>query len=373
MTVLDEQPVRDDSTRAAAFDFDAFVGRHSRRLRRNLARRTGDIHEAEEILQEALLRAYQHRDAFRDDDGAAAWTTVVAQRLAVDRHRVARRSLTVAEVPEGGRVDRDTADVVIASSEARVALDVLASLPRRQAAILWAREVEGLSYAEIAQRLELTEPTVRTVLSRGRQALRKEFVRRGHAVPAAGLVPFAPALVMLRGTGELGRPARRILEAKVLGAAAAAVLAAGVVTSGAPWTAASEPDRVISPSSGGSSVPQLPPASDETPLHEPAVTPAEPTAAPTAPVPAAPAGRDDAATGPLVPVPRTCAGAGSVGGCVDDELPAEGDELVVDVELPRNPTGVQKPGISTDHVASCSELPDLPLTSCTADPDAGDS
>ena len=372
MTVLDEQPVLDDRE-TAAFDFDAFVARHSLRLRRVLARRTGDIHEAEEVLQEALLRAYQHRDAFQDDDGAAAWTTVVAQRLAVDRHRVARRSLAVAEVPEGGRVDRDTADVVIASSEARVALDVLANLPRRQAAILWAREVEGLSYAEIAERLELTEPTVRTVLSRGRQALRKEFLRRGHAVPAAGLAPFAPALLMLRGSEELGRPVRRLLEMKVLGAAAAAVLAAGVITAGAPWIAAAEPDRALSPSSGGAGLIQLPPAAPADAADPAAATPAESTTSATtgssaaggagAPV----AGRE----GPLVPLPQTCAGTVTAGACVDDAPPAEGDQF--ELQLPDNPTGITRPGVLTNHIKDCSNLPDVPLLDCTADPKPGDS
>src|SRR5688572_32653058 len=135
----------------ARFDFEAFVARHSLRLRNLVLRRIGDPHEAEEILQEALLRAHQHRAQFIDDDGAAAWTTVVAQRLVIDRQRVSGRSIAVAEVPESTRVGRDPADIVAARGELKAALASLEALPTRQAAIVWAREVEGLSYDAIAE------------------------------------------------------------------------------------------------------------------------------------------------------------------------------------------------------------------------------
>ena len=58
-------------------------------------------------------------------------------RLVSDRLRVRGRSVSVAEVPEGVRVGRDTADVVVARDEARLALDALDAMPARQAAVLW--------------------------------------------------------------------------------------------------------------------------------------------------------------------------------------------------------------------------------------------
>jgi DNA-directed RNA polymerase specialized sigma24 family protein len=73
-----------DAPPPVPFDFVTFVSRYSPRLRALVLRRIGDPHEADEITQEALLRAHQHRRRFADEDGAA-WTTVVAQRLVVDR------------------------------------------------------------------------------------------------------------------------------------------------------------------------------------------------------------------------------------------------------------------------------------------------
>src|SRR5205814_9001463 len=118
-------------------------------LHRDAVRRLHDPHEAEEVVQEALLRAFQHRDKLVTEDDLMAWLTVVTRRLVVDRLRVRNRSTPVAELPHSGRAGRDTADVVVARDEARIALDALEAMPSRQASVLWAREVEGLSYDEI--------------------------------------------------------------------------------------------------------------------------------------------------------------------------------------------------------------------------------
>src|SRR5439155_1125556 len=84
-------------------------------------------------------------------------------------------SAAVPELPPGSRAARDTADVVVARDEARIALDALEAMPSRQASVLWAREVEGLSYDEISERYGLSEPTVRSLLHRARRTLRREY------------------------------------------------------------------------------------------------------------------------------------------------------------------------------------------------------
>src|SRR5919112_1504661 len=136
---------------------------------------------------EALLRAYKHGDQLQTEDDLIAWCTVVTGRLVIDRLRVRGRSTSVADVPEGTRVSRDTAEVVVARDEARVALDALDAMHPRQAALLWAREVEGQSYEDLCVRFEMSEPAVRSVLTRARKALRKEYGARGGTLPAGGL------------------------------------------------------------------------------------------------------------------------------------------------------------------------------------------
>ncbi len=220
-TLLYGEPVPVPTLRlvqAAPLDFDEVVRRVRPRLHRYAVRRLGDVHEAEELVQEALLRAYTHREQLRTEDDLAAWTTVVTGRLVIDRLRVRGRSTSVADVPEGSRVGRDTADVVVARDEARTALDALDAMPARQAAVLWAREVEGRSYDELCRRFEMTEPAVRSVLTRARKALRREYALRGGTLPAGGLAVLAPWVAGLSLAAKLRRMVTRITAPTVLGA-----------------------------------------------------------------------------------------------------------------------------------------------------------
>src|SRR3954469_10694330 len=201
------------------------------RLRRYAARRLGDAHEAEEVVQEALLRACQHTAGFATEDDLMAWSTVVTGRLVIDRLRLRSRSVSVAEVPEQSRLGRDTADVVVARDEARAALDALEAMPSRQASVLWAREVEGLSYDEISDRYGLSEPTVRSLLHRARRTLRREYAVRGGTLPSLGLVALAPWLRGLRFAGRLRDAAR-----KTAGAAAVTATGLAVATIAPIWS-----------------------------------------------------------------------------------------------------------------------------------------
>ena len=193
-------------------DFDAALRSVRPRLHRYATRRLGDAHEAEELVQEALLRAYSHRDKLQTEDDLAAWTTVVTGRLVIDRLRVRNRSVSVAEVPESRmtRIGRDTADVVVARDEARTALDALDAMPPRQAALLWAREVEGESYEDLCIRFGMTEPAVRSILTRARKSLRKEYATRGGTLPVGGLAVLAPSLAGLGWAHRLRRAVQRI-------------------------------------------------------------------------------------------------------------------------------------------------------------------
>lgn len=197
-------------------DFDDAVTRVRPRLHRYALRRLGDTHEAEELVQEALLRAYSHRDQLLTEDDLSAWTTVVTGRLVIDRLRVRGRSTSFADVPENGRLGRDTADVVVARDEARTALDALDAMPTRQAALLWAREVEGHTYEELCQRFGMTEPAVRSVLTRARKALRKEYAHRGGTLPVGGLAVLAPWIAGLTWVGKLRHAATRVTGPAVL-------------------------------------------------------------------------------------------------------------------------------------------------------------
>ena len=319
-------------------DFDDALRAALPRLHRYAARRLQDQHEAEEVVQEAMLRAFTHRDTLRTEDDLMAWLTVVTGRLVIDRLRVRGRMTPVAELPAGSRSVRDTADVVVARDEARMALDVLEAMPARQASVLWSREVEGLSYDEISERYGLSEPTVRSLLHRARKTLRREYAVRGGTVPCLGLVAFAPWLRGLRIAARLRDAAR-----KTTGAAAVTATGLAVATIAPLWShpatthphAAAIPDVVVNAATR--SVADLP--------HHFAVRTT--TVAPTHVAVADPRIRTA-----LRRLPVSCGGAVSAG-C---DAPSKPMLFIT--------TPIQQVGVSAGDLPACTTLPDTPITHC---------
>lgn len=350
----------------ASVDFDAAVRTLGPRLQRYATRRLGDRHEAEELVQEALLRAYQHRDELRTEDDLAAWSTCVTGRLVIDRLRVRGRSTPFAEVPEGVRAERDTADIVVARDQARTALDALDAMPPRQAAVLWAREVEGLNYDAIGERFAMSEPAVRSLLTRARKALRKEYATRGGTLPSAGLALLAP---WVTGTGWLERLREGL--GRTPGLAALGVAGVGLVTGAllspfSPATADPTPIDVVTqvgvPDAGSAPLVVAPAAAAASGTQ--AAAPAGSSAAPP-PAPAAPAPR---AQTPLerTGLDGTCVAVGDAGaGGADCAQEPEQSELTVQLPVDTSAAGVELPAVSTERVP-CRTLPDLPMTECSS-------
>jgi RNA polymerase sigma-70 factor, ECF subfamily len=338
-------------------DFDAFVRSHGERLRRLVLRRLRDSSDAEEIAQETLLRAYQHRATFRCEDELVAWSTVVAQRLVIDRARVRGRWVAVSEVPESARLGRDTAEIVVAKAEARTALEALESIPERQAAILWAREVEGLRYDEIAQRFGLTEPAVRSLLHRGRRALRAEYRRRGGTLPVRGLVPLAPWLLGLKVLDRVRTAARgtaRVTtKAGAPGLTALAVVGATVlgVTLG-PAGGPERPREVRLPGSETEALAYVTPAAGAGTVRDPENA-GSPGAAGTGSSAASPT---DVALVTVV-TPPACAHDVPAGQPCVGTRPHLGERIDVGPQLPQNPAGIEQVSISQSLVPVCDSMP----------------
>ena len=328
-------------------DFDDVLRRAAPRLQRYAVRRLHDPPEAEEVVQEALLRAFQHRDKLATEDDLMAWVTVVTGRLVIDRLRVRGRAIAVAEMPPTARTGRDTAEVVVARDEARIALDALEAMPARQAAVLWSREVEGLSYDEIGERYGLSEPSVRSVLHRARKTLRREYSSRGGTMPAVALVALAPWLRGLRAAGKVRTTARRV-------ATAAAATATGLAAvSSVPFVQPTHPHQAspaMNPALGVQTVARTHPNARLVADAHPIARPADHTVA-----------RRSAVTPAhtVVPyLPHACgAPGGATVGCATHRA------HVLYVRTPVALTGQRWIGISTDEV-DCAPLPSTPLVQC---------
>jgi RNA polymerase sigma-70 factor, ECF subfamily len=151
---------------------------------------TEDAEEAHDLTQETFLRAFQHIARFRGDADLKTWLYRIAVNQARNRWRWwrrRRRDKTVSlDLPVGEReeplsanlYDRERPDPeqqTLARERERALGRALQTLgrPFREAVIL--RDVEGLSYEEIAATLEISIGTVKSRLSRGRIELRRKL------------------------------------------------------------------------------------------------------------------------------------------------------------------------------------------------------
>jgi RNA polymerase sigma-70 factor (ECF subfamily) len=146
---------------------------HYRSLVRFLYRRIGDQARAEDLAQEAFVRAIEHEPA-----KPRAWLFTVAANLARDEGRrasVRRRHLTLIKAEAEARPPEPPPDVALERQETvqqvRTALAQLAERDR-EALLLWE---EGLSYGEIADVLGLSRGSIGTTLARARARLAAAF------------------------------------------------------------------------------------------------------------------------------------------------------------------------------------------------------
>jgi RNA polymerase sigma-70 factor (ECF subfamily) len=202
MTMSAGARTRTDETalleRAKAGDESAFgelVGAHRAELRAHCYRLLGSVHDAEDALQEALLRAWRGLAGFEGRSSVRSWLYSIVTNAALDitRHR-SRRELPVDFGPADGRgddraaagmdpvwlepyPDRWLTGVAGSSPEARYEqresvelafMIALQHLPPLQRAVLILRDVVGFSAAEISSQLGTSVPSVNSALQRAR-------------------------------------------------------------------------------------------------------------------------------------------------------------------------------------------------------------
>jgi RNA polymerase sigma-70 factor (ECF subfamily) len=174
---LDEDALRMLAFRAGdAAAFEALFRRWSAPLLRYLERMLHDAASAEELVQEAFLRVYRARERYQPEARFSTWLYRIATNLALNelrrpQRRKPHRSQDVDGAPELAAAGPGADDLVHARRLALAVERELDALPERQRAALWLTAVEGLSYAEVAGSLEISESAVKALVHRARSAL----------------------------------------------------------------------------------------------------------------------------------------------------------------------------------------------------------
>lgn len=136
--------------------------------------------DAEDVAQEAFVRAYHHFSELRDRDHFKAWLIRTTWRLAIDRQRSAarrdRREQTAYELGTPGSTPGSTKDQTPEAREFQRRLDcAIDALPEDLRRVLILAAIEGYDMRETAALLEIPEGTVRSRLHRARKILAEKL------------------------------------------------------------------------------------------------------------------------------------------------------------------------------------------------------
>jgi RNA polymerase sigma-70 factor, ECF subfamily len=164
-------------------DADAFpviVRRYKDRLTSAVMRLVGDRDKAEDIVQETFLRVHKNAARYKTIARFSTWIYTIALNMAKNEIRNTRRRKTTSlwdigldrdgeptayEIPD----EADRPDDVVERRDLRGLMErCIAQLPPKYRTIIVLRDVEGLSYEEIAQILKLPEGTVKSRMNRAR-------------------------------------------------------------------------------------------------------------------------------------------------------------------------------------------------------------
>ncbi|HYE98385.1 MAG TPA: sigma-70 family RNA polymerase sigma factor [Planctomycetota bacterium] len=172
--------------------FEILVGRHKNAIVSYLFRFTGDFRTAEDLAQEAFLRVFKKIHDYNSTAKFSTWLYTIASNLAKDefkrRSRHPARSLdwkggadTTRDMPQAkADTTASVPDVRLEHDEVRTAVNrALDLLEAHDREILVLKDVQGLSYEEISEILDLPMGTVKSRLSRARLAFKDVWKKMG--------------------------------------------------------------------------------------------------------------------------------------------------------------------------------------------------
>ena len=184
---VDSNPIESSLVKSAqAGDQKAFgqlVRNHQKRLFRFILGLTGSFDQAEDVVQEAFVKAYSALDRFETERDFYPWLATIARNLALNQMQHDKKQESLDRIKEKG-FDRagdapDPLDSLLSSENQKRFYEALKELPVQYREVFVLRHFEEMSYQDIAARLKVAPGTVDSRLYRARQMLAealKEFL-----------------------------------------------------------------------------------------------------------------------------------------------------------------------------------------------------
>lgn len=133
--------------------------------------------EAEDIVQDTLIRVWERRDTWYQIDSIEAFTVRICRNLALDRIRKASSRNASLEQDNIVEPSTHTTPYERAMQKEKLAIvkRIVDELPEKQRACIQLRDFEGKQYKEIAETLDMSEDLVKVTIFRARQTIRQKF------------------------------------------------------------------------------------------------------------------------------------------------------------------------------------------------------
>ncbi|MBO4907100.1 MAG: sigma-70 family RNA polymerase sigma factor [Bacteroidaceae bacterium] len=134
--------------------------------------------EAEDVVQDTMMQAWNHRNEWDEIANMGGWLSQICRRLALDRRQRMDRMSSLPDPTQ--QADRHTAftgsDITFEQRERLTTIcDMMESLPPPQNDVIRLRDIEGMTYKDIANELSLTEEQVKVYLFRARQRIKTAY------------------------------------------------------------------------------------------------------------------------------------------------------------------------------------------------------
>ena len=139
--------------------------------------------EAEDIVQDTLIRVWNRRDSWDTIESIEAFSLTICRNMALDRMRLHENQNMSLDVDNAsvGQESPDTAsnpyERTVQREKVEIVRSLIDSLPEKQRSCMQLRDIEGKTYKEIAQVLGITEDQVKVNIFRARQTIKQQFLK----------------------------------------------------------------------------------------------------------------------------------------------------------------------------------------------------
>ena len=140
---------------------------------------TQNRHDAEDMVQETMLRVWSRREQWQEIESIEAFCLTICRNLALDKQKRKDRQASTSLDSEHDRPDRsytsDPEEQTVQRDRLQMVRRLINTLPEKQRTCIQLRDVEGKAYKDIATVMGITEQQVKVNIFRARQTIKKKF------------------------------------------------------------------------------------------------------------------------------------------------------------------------------------------------------